>query len=137
MTLSLSLSWRLTLTCSLPLSLRARAPSVPTQLDQIQPFPGPRSVVLIDNASIHWSAEFLRRIEEKGALLLFTPPYCWDLTPLDNGAFGMVKRWLMDHAKRLDSFQYTTRQALDEAFHEAVSPSAARSFFYECGYEMT
>lgn len=32
------------------------------QLDQIQPFPGPRSVVLIDNASIHKSPEFVAEV---------------------------------------------------------------------------
>ena len=100
-------------------------------LDQVTPFPGPRSIVLLDNASIHRSARFVEAVNACGAIVLFTPPYCWDLTPLDNGAFGWVKNWLTNEKDYIASQGWTIEQALTAAFR-ALGPEAARSFFRRC-----
>ena len=100
-------------------------------------FPGPRSVVLIDNASIHKSSAFVRAVTDRGAMVLFTPPYCRDLTPLDNGAFGKVKLWLQGASYLIATQGWDTRRMLDAAFREAVPNGAsARECFYRCGYDM-
>ena len=92
----------------------------------ITPFPGPRSVVILDNASPHKSFEFVRRVNELGGMVLFTPPYCFDCTPLDNGAFGMVKRYLRkrDYLFRRMSLE----RALDLAFDHIDGRRALRCF---------
>jgi hypothetical protein len=101
------------------------------QFPYIQPFPGPRSVVILDNASIHHGFEFVLRVNQLGGLVLFTPPYCFDTTPLDNGAFGLVKRYLQRHSDIFD--QVPLERALDRAF-ESVTPGDARFCFRQCGY---
>ena len=66
----------------------------------MNPYPGPRSVLVLDNASIHHSRRFSTMMHAKGFIVLYTPPYCFNLTPLDNGAFGLLKRYLheaVDH----------------------------------------
>ena len=50
---------------------------------QLMPFNGinPRSVVILDNASIHHVETATQLIEETGAMLMFLPPYSPDLMP--------------------------------------------------------
>lgn len=67
------------------------------QIPHMTPFPGKRSVLIMDNASIHHCLELLPLVNTAGGILLYTPPYCFDCTPLDNGAFGWVKRYLQQH----------------------------------------
>jgi hypothetical protein len=74
-------------------------------------------------------------VSQRGGIVLFTPPYCWDLTPLDNGAFGKVKKWLEGCFDLIETEGWTPRQAMDAAFRHAV-PNAvsARECFHRCGY---
>lgn len=102
-----------------------------TVIPHMTPFPGPRSVVIMDNASIHKSAEVRAMIQAANGILLFTPPYCFDCTPLDNGAFGWVSRKLKQLS---DVFKHVSlARALDHVFRRAA-PKHARSWFRNCGY---
>ena len=56
-------------------------------------FPGPRSVLILDNATIHKSAELRNMCEEKGVLLKFLPPYSPDFNPIEN-TFKDLKAWI-------------------------------------------
>ena len=64
----------------------------------IQPFDGknPRSVVLMDNASIHHLEQVEEIITGVGARLHFLPPYSPDLMPLEE-VFAKIKRHLTEH----------------------------------------
>ena len=106
--------------------------SLRAQLPHIKPFPGKRSVVILDNAKIHHTHEFVRLVNEAGGMVLYTPPYCFDCTPLDNGAFGRVKQYLEKHSEIFN--QVSLEEALDKAFDEAVSRRSARKFFRLCNY---
>ena len=76
----------------------------PILLDHLSAYPGYRSCVLLDNASIHGNvhkanrpskdARFVARLAERGAVVRYIPPYCWFLSPLDNGAYGRLVAWL-------------------------------------------
>jgi len=92
---------------------------------------GRRSVVIVDNASIHKCSEFVDMINSVGGILLYMPPYCFDLTPLDNGAFGQVRRWLQSHSEKVA--QRGVQWALDEAFR-SVGSRSARAHYRECGW---
>ena len=48
-------------------------------------------------------------------LVLYLPPYCWDLTPLDNGVFGQLKLWLQG-----ENNQWAKRKGLDFAIDYAL-----------------
>ena len=102
-----------------------------SQLPHTKPFPGKRSVIILDNASIHHCPELLPLCNAAGVVLLYTPPYCFDCTPLDNGAFGWVKRYLQKHAGTFEHVDLDL--ALDQAFRR-VRPRHARCFFRNCGY---
>ena len=53
-------------------------------------FPGPYSVFILDNASIH-KGNYLRNIcENKGVRLEFLPPYSPDFNPIEL-TFSMLK----------------------------------------------
>lgn len=101
-------------------------------LPHMNPFPGKRSVVILDNASIHHSARFTKLIHAAGGMVLYTPPYCWNLTPLDNGAFGALKQWLQRYGEWVGQVGMVV--GLDRAFHCCVGKRAARSFLAKCGY---
>ena len=64
-------------------------------LPQLLPFDGlnPRSVVIMDNASIHHTDSVVGLIEEVGALVHYLPPYSPDLNPIEE-AFSKVKSFL-------------------------------------------
>ena len=49
------------------------------------------SVIILDNASFHKSAGTKELIEQKGAKLLFLPPYSPDLNPIEHD-FGALKK---------------------------------------------
>ena len=91
-----------------------------------------RRVVILDNASIHKSRRLKRMIRRAGGEVLFTPPYGWDCTPLDHGAFGIVKRRLQREGARIA--QGSMRRGLDRALSR-IGPSAAAYCFANCGYE--
>ena len=59
------------------------------------PFPGNRSVVILDNASIHHKniREIQRAYRRKGVWLKFLPPYSPDFNPIEE-SFGDLKCWI-------------------------------------------
>jgi transposase len=51
-------------------------------LPRINPFPGLRSVLILDNASYHRSQELKDICKEAGIVLKFLPPYSPDFNPI-------------------------------------------------------
>lgn len=68
-------------------------------LPVLMPFNGsnPRSIVVIDNASIHHVQQVLQLIIGAGALLWFLPPYSPDLNPIEE-VFSEVKSYLENNS---------------------------------------
>ena len=64
----------------------------------LQPFNGsnPRSVVIMDNASIHHVADVVERIQQTGALIRFLPPYSPDFNPAEE-VFSKMKKFLVNN----------------------------------------
>ena len=75
-------------------------------------------------------------INRAGGRVLYLPPYCFDLTPLDNGAFGAVKRWLQHHEKWAErvGLRVAMQRALEELGRKGGRDArkAARRFFRLC-----
>ncbi|KAF8694338.1 DDE superfamily endonuclease, partial [Rhizoctonia solani] len=59
-------------------------------LTKMNPYPGPKSVIVVDNARIHQSAETLEMIEARGMQFLFLPAYSPDCNPI-KFAFSKIK----------------------------------------------
>lgn len=54
------------------------------QLPQMNPFPAERSVLVMDNCSIHKSEALRQAVEGAGCRLVFLPPYSPDFNPIEN-----------------------------------------------------
>jgi transposase len=94
-------------------------------------YPGPRSVLILDNASIHKSAELRCMCEEKGVLLKFLPPYSPDFNPIEN-TFKDLKAWIRKNhvlAADFDDFGDFLEFAVGQC-----KGSNARQHFRHAGY---
>jgi transposase len=47
-------------------------------------------VVILDNAAAHKCEEAIERIEQTGAKVLFLPPYCPELNPIEYTTFSHI-----------------------------------------------
>jgi hypothetical protein len=62
-------------------------------LPYCSPYPGPRSVLILDNASIHKNPRLQQLCDDAGVLLKFLPPYSPDYNPIE-ATFGDLKAWI-------------------------------------------
>ena len=62
-------------------------------LPHLQPYPHPRSVVCLDNASIHLDPRVKEALERHGCLIKFLPPYSPDYSPIEL-TFSVLKSWV-------------------------------------------
>jgi len=69
-------------------------------LPQYNAFPGPRSVMCLDNCSAHINPRVRQAIEEKGCLIRYLPPYLPDYNPIEL-SWSMLKVWLRRHFRQL------------------------------------
>ena len=86
-------------------------------------------VVVVDDLSAHKGERVRELVEERGAQLLYLPPYSPDLNPIEE-AFAKIKSLLRKAEAR-------TREASVEAMGQAISAVSARDaqgFFKHCGY---
>ena len=58
-------------------------------------------VVVMDNASFHKSQKIRELIESAGCKLIFLPPYCPDLNPIEK-FWANMKRWIKDKINNFD-----------------------------------
>mmetsp|Transcript_34176 Transcript_34176/g.54778 ORF Transcript_34176/g.54778 Transcript_34176/m.54778 type:complete len:330 (-) Transcript_34176:968-1957(-) len=87
-------------------------------------FPGPRSVVVLDNFSTHKNVNFMRRVDEANGVVLHLPPYSPDFNPIES-VFGQVKAWLRrnhDWVQHQDGVQ-----AIDRALR-SVTPQDCQQY---------
>jgi transposase len=86
-------------------------------------------IVILDNLPAHKSPAAEQAIRERGAWLLFLPPYSPDLNPIEPG-FSKFKSALRKAAERtVESLWQTIGQTLDH-----FSPQQCRNFFKHAGY---
>lgn len=109
-------------------------------LDNMNPFPGPNSVVVMDNCRIHKSDLILEMIQERGMRVEFLPPYSPDFNPIEL-AFSAIKSHIRRHG---DLVRSTMVSATDQADAVAklweavwsVTPQDAEGWFAHCGYDI-
>lgn len=91
----------------------------------------PEHIVVMDNLSAHKGARVRELIEERGAKLMYLPPYSPDLNPIEE-AFSKMKRFLRKAEAR-------SREALIEAMGralDAITSQDAKGFFGHCAYRV-
>ncbi|KAF5392338.1 hypothetical protein D9757_001550 [Collybiopsis confluens] len=91
------------------------------------PYPGPRSVIIVDNCNIHHN-EAVRQLIEDDALckLVYLPPYSPDFNPIEQ-AFSSIKAFLRRH------WQDFSWGILDRACM-SITPLKAWGYFRDAGY---
>ena len=91
------------------------------------PYPGPRSVLVLNNCSIHHSEEVRALVEDEAQCkLIFLPPYSPDLNPIEQ-AFSCIKAYL----RRF--WQDFSLSIIDRACQHITS-NMAQGFFKASGY---
>ena len=102
-------------------------------LPLLQSFDGysSKSVVVLDNASIHHVTPVIETIRSVGAIVRFLPAYSPDMNPIEN-VFGEVKQYLQANES---AFQVTSspKTILMSAFL-SVTKENCKSYISHCGY---
>jgi transposase len=100
------------------------------------PFPGPRSIIIMDNASIHGeqSGVIGRACAEAGVLLQLLPPYSPDYNPIES-SFGDLKSWIKRHYKNIPEYP-TFGEFLKAAIAANGGPIQAKAHFQHAGIEV-
>lgn len=91
----------------------------------------PGDVVVMDNLGAHKVAGIEDAITERGAELIYLPPYSPDYSPIES-CWSKLKT-------KLRSLKARTRAELDEAIRRAmntISNSDSRGWFGHCGYHI-
>ena len=103
---------------------------------QMNEFPLPNSVLVIDNASIHKVDGIWELVEDRGACLLYLPSYSPDFNPIEL-AFSTIKQWLRSNRdcvnQELNSGEGGVYNVSWEAVH-SVTADQARGWYKHCGY---
>jgi len=105
-------------------------------LPRMNAWPLPRSVLVIDNASIHKVAGIRELVEEHGARLLFLPTYSPDFNPIEM-TFSTIKAWLRANRDRVNQELESENGMVYDIFWEAVysvTSEQAKGWFKHCGY---
>ncbi|KAF5373459.1 hypothetical protein D9615_009436 [Tricholomella constricta] len=111
-------------------------------LDQMQPFPAPNSVIVMDNCRIHKAPHIIEMIEERGMKVEFLPAYSPDYNPIEL-AFSSIKAYLRRHYPHFARSSASGADPADdadvylmlyEAIFEAVSVSDSKGYFRHSGY---
>lgn len=104
-------------------------------LPHLLPFNGinGRSVVVMDNASIHHTEMATALIEEIGAIPIFLPPYSPDIMPIEE-CFSKVKSFLRAHDPLIQILQEPEIEDIILAAFANVTPDDCCSWIEHCGY---
>ena len=105
-------------------------------LPQVNEWPLPNSVLVVDNAAIHKVAGIRELVEGHGVRLLYLPAYSPDLNPIEL-AFSSIKAWLRTNRSRVSAEFETEDGSIYNAIWEAVysvMADKAKGWYSHCGY---
>ena len=101
-------------------------------IPEMLPFNGlnSKSIVIMDNCSIHHIQPVADLFCKAGILLFYLPPYSPDLNPIEL-AFSYVKQYLKEH----EDIMYTLPPVnLIRAAFQSITPELCISWIKHCGY---
>jgi hypothetical protein len=85
----------------------------------------PRSIVVLDNATVHHSEKIQNLILDAGAVYIYLPPYSPDKNPIELG--------FNEYKKTLRRYEYSHWHDAHLRGLKSVPPAMARAFFRHCG----
>jgi transposase len=96
----------------------------------LNPFPLPRSIVILEGKDMHMYQELIDMVEKKGALVIFLPTaFILDLNPIEY-QFLRLKRYIEEHCDLVWSL--SPSKVLQVAMRD-LPP--ALNIFHHCGYK--
>lgn len=108
------------------------------------PFPGTRSIIVMDNVAIHCRPEIQQAIEAAGCQYRYLPPYSPDFNPIEL-TFSLLKRWIRKHFHRTwkngfegnfgDFIRFAVRESRCDSFPRAHFKHCAGGYVYEIDVE--
>jgi len=96
------------------------------------PYPGPRSVIVLDNCVIHRGRELKEACDTAGVRLEFLPAYSPDYNPIEM-VFHVLKEWIRKNIELARGFE-TFGQFLQHAIEISGAGRYAEEHFRHCGY---
>ena len=104
-----------------------------TLIPNMQQFNGsnPRSIVVMDNLSVHHTAEVVGLFDQAGIPIFFLPPYSPDLNPAEE-CFSYVKAYLRKHDSLLQIIPDPT--PIIKAAFQSVTTEHSKSWIQHSGY---
>ena len=97
------------------------------------PFPGPKSVIILDNSLLHYCPGLRQLFESNGVVVQHTSAYSYDLMPIEK-AFSKAKAILQRQDS--DEINANPRLALRRALM-SVNANDAAGYYRSCGFEVT
>lgn len=97
--------------------------------DRLLPVLTPGTAIVLDNLSVHRTAEARAAVEAAHCRLVFLPPYSPDFNPIELG-FSKLKAWLRGvEARDFDSLATAIGVGLNR-----ITSDDAKAFIRHCGY---
>lgn len=95
------------------------------------PYPGPQSVIVLDNAKIHHSDEVVQLIEGYGCRIEYLSPYSPDYNPIEL-AFSAIK----SHLRRQGISFFDNKAMYYELYRscDIITPEMTWGFYSHAGY---
>lgn len=100
-------------------------------LPTMNAFPAPRSVLILDNASIHRHEEIFFICQARNVLVYFLPPYSYDFNPIEF-AFHQAKHHIR---AKYGIVRRETEHKLAEGLN-SVHMDDAVNYYRHCGYQV-
>ena len=91
-----------------------------------------RSIVVLDNCSIHHVPDVVEEFRKAGVMVLFLPPYSPDYMPIEL-CFSYIKYYLKSHDEILQAVSDPS-VVLKSAF-DSVTQDQCSSWIKKCNYE--
>ncbi|KAA1115325.1 hypothetical protein PGT21_050168 [Puccinia graminis f. sp. tritici] len=101
-------------------------------LPRMNPYPGPKSILVLDNAGIHGGARVARLCRNAGVHIVYLPTYCPELNPIEL-VFSQVKSKLrrsQDLARSVDP-EWT----IESTTYRVASARLCQKLFHHAGYD--
>ena len=86
------------------------------------------SVLVLDNAKIHFDPDLQQIVERAGCFLLYLPPYSPDYNPIE-----LVWSWIKERVRKLAPRDDGQREAYIRQVASELPPQAALGWFRHCG----
>ena len=97
------------------------------------PFPGPKSVLLLDGCGVHHTRAVHDAVHDVGAIIVFLEPYDPQHMPIEIG-FRAAKDWLRGEGRRF--YKHMPRREQLRLALANVARGAGRNALRESGYEV-